>query len=76
MVLALPQNVFAQIAPATSTRIDTGLPGYTGTITRRVVATGGAQKGNRITHRIELAAPAAIDAEVNRWLMTAYDVAE
>jgi Domain of unknown function (DUF5655) len=31
-------------------------------------------KKDRITHRIELTSPAQIDAEVKKWLKTAYDL--
>lgn len=69
-------HVFAQIKPTTQTRIDLGFcflklgkkpP-------KRFIDTGGEKKGDRITHRVEITAPAQIDAEVKRWLKTAYDL--
>ena len=69
-------HVFAQIKPTTQTRIDLGFcflklgkkpP-------KRFIDTGGAKKGDRITHRVEITSPAQIDAEVKRWLKTAYDL--
>ena len=72
-------HVFAQIKPTTRTRIDLGLS-LTPLLARkkklpaRLVDTGGFAKKDRITHRIPLAAVEEIDAEVERWLKTAYDV--
>jgi len=69
-------HVFAQIKPTTQTRIDLGFcflklgkkpP-------KRFIDTGGAKKGDRITHRIEITSPTQIDAEVKRWLKTAYEL--
>ena len=69
-------HVFAQIKPTTQTRIDLGFcflklgkkpP-------KRFIDTGGEKKGDRITHRVEITAPGQIDAEVRRWLKTAYDL--
>jgi len=76
MVPLYRNHVFAQIKPTTQTRIDLGFcflqlgknpP-------KRFVDTGGAQKGDRITHRIKITSTADIDAEVKRWLKTAYDL--
>lgn len=68
-------HVFAQIKPATQTRIDLGLWLATakGTIPSRIVATGGLEKGDRITHRIEISSIGDIDATVTRWLRAAYE---
>ena len=69
-------HVFAQIKPTTRTRIDFGLcfRDYKGKLPKRLVPTGGAEKGDRITHRIEITRVEEIDAEVKRWLKTAYDL--
>jgi len=76
MVPLYRNHVFAQIKPTTQTRIDFGFcflklgkkpP-------KRFVDTGGAKKGDRITHRVEITSPDQIDAEVKRWLRTAYDL--
>jgi len=78
MVPLYRNHVFAQIKPTTQTRIDLGFcflklgkqpP-------KRFLDTGGAKKGDRITHRVEITAPAQIDAEVKRWLKTAYELDE
>jgi hypothetical protein len=69
-------HVFAQIKPTTQTRIDLGFcflklgkkP------SKRFIDTGGAKKGDRITHRVEITSPAQIDGEVKKWLKTAYDL--
>ena len=76
MVPLYRNHVFAQIKPTTQTRIDLGFcflklgknpP-------KRFIDTGGAKKGDRITHRVEITSPAQVDAEVKRWLKTAYDL--
>jgi hypothetical protein len=66
------RHVFAQIKPATNTRIDLGLALGKTRATARLLDTGGLAKGDRITHRIAIASLAEIDAEVKRWLKAAY----
>lgn len=73
------EHVFAQVKPTTRTRIDLGLAlaplvkaGQK--LPARLIDTGGVAKKDRITHRIEVTAPADIDAELKRWLKTAYDL--
>lgn len=66
-------HVFAQIKPTTRTRIDLGLALGKARVPKRVVATGGLEKGDRITHRIPVGSIAEIDAEVERWLRAAYE---
>jgi len=68
--------VFAQLKPATNTRLDLGLAlaRYKGKLPKRLVDTGGLAKKDRITHRIELKSAAEIDGEVRKWLKTAYDL--
>ena len=70
------QHVFAQIKPTTNTRIDLGfaLTHYKGKLPKRLIDTGGLAKKDRITHRIELKSASEIDAEVQKWLKTAYDL--
>jgi hypothetical protein len=48
------QHVFAQIKPATNSRIDLGfaLTHYKGKLPKRMINTGGLAKKDRITHRI------------------------
>ena len=68
------KHVFAQIKPATHTRIDFGLAlGDTKKTPKRLLDTGGFAKKDRITHRFEISTLGDIDAEVKRWLKTAYD---
>jgi hypothetical protein len=76
MVPLYRNHVFAQIKPTTQTRIDLGLCllGYKKKPPKRLIDTGGAKKGDRITHRIEIISPGEIDAEVKSWLKTAYDL--
>jgi hypothetical protein len=66
-------HVFAEIKPATRTRIDLGFALGDMPATGRLIDTGGFQKKNRITHRIPITSPAEIDNEVKRWLKIAYD---
>ena len=66
-------HVFAQIKPATRTRIDLGFALGAREPRGRLIDTGGFAKKDRITHRIPLSSPAEIDDEVKRWLRVAYD---
>jgi hypothetical protein len=66
-------HVIAEIKPATRTRIDFGLALGETPATGRLIDTGGLAKKNRITHRIPITAIEEIDAEVKRWLKSAYD---
>ena len=66
-------HVFAQIKPTTNTRIDLGFSLGKMKVPKRLIDTGGAAKGDRITHRFEITKLSDIDAEVKRWLKTAYD---
>jgi Domain of unknown function (DUF5655) len=65
-------HVIAQIKPSTKTRIDLGLALGDTKAPKRLVPTGGYEKGDRITHRIEIASIEDIDAEVVRWLKRAH----
>jgi hypothetical protein len=69
-------HVFAQIKPATRTRVDFGLAlkGVTKKIPKGLIDTGGLKKGDRITHRFPLESPAEIDDQVREWVKTAYDL--
>lgn len=70
------EHVFAQIKPTTNTRIDLGfaLTHYRGKLPNRLIDTGGLAKKDRITHRIEITSADQIDAEVKKWLKSAYDL--
>ena len=68
------KHVIAQIKPSTRTRIDFGLALGGTKAPTRLIDTGGFKKGDRITHRIAITAPADIDGEVTRWLKKAYDL--
>jgi hypothetical protein len=69
-------HVFAQIKPATRTRIDFGLAlaKYKKQIPKRLIDTGGGAKGDRITHRIAITVLANIDDVVRKWCGTAYEL--
>lgn len=76
MVPLYRNHVFGQIRPTTNTRVDFGLAltHYKGKLPKRLVDTGGLAKKDRITHRIEITDAKQIDAEVKKWLQTAYDL--
>ncbi len=76
MVPLYRNHVFAQIKPTTNTRVDFGLAltHYKGKLPKRLVDTGGLAKKDRITHRFEITDAKQIDAEVKKWLKTAYDL--
>jgi hypothetical protein len=68
------QHVFAEIKPATRTRIDFGLA-LKDTKTRgRLLDTGGYAKKDRITHRFAITRLDEIDDEVKCWLRAAYEM--
>lgn len=76
MVPLYRHHVFAQIKPTTNSRVDFGfaLTHYKGKLPKRLIDTGGLAKKDRITHRIEMTSVDQIDAEVKKWLKTAYDL--
>jgi hypothetical protein len=67
-------HVFAQIKPATRTRIDYGLALKDTKTPKRLIDTGGFAKKDRITRRIEIASVGEIDDDVRRWMKVAYDL--
>lgn len=69
-------HVFAQIKPTTNSRIDLGfaLTHHKGKLPNRLIDTGGLAKKDRITHRIPISSVKEIDAEVKKWLITAYEL--
>lgn len=69
-------HVFAQIKPSTNTRIDLGFALGNMKTRKRLVDTGGYEKKDRITRRIEIKAKNDIDDEVKRWLRKAYGMDE
>ncbi len=73
MVPLYRNHVFAQIKPATRTRIDFGFALGARKGGGRLMETGGYAKQDRITHRIGIESVDQIDAEVKRWLKAAYD---
>ena len=66
-------HVFAQIKPATQTRIDLGFALGDMKPKGRLIDTGGFAKNDRITHRIPITSMEDIDDEVKHWLKVAYD---
>jgi hypothetical protein len=66
------ESLFALVRPSTKTRVDVGLrlPGVAAT--ERLRDAGSFGSGN-ITHRVALASPDEVDAELEGWLRDAYD---
>lgn len=67
-------HVFAQIKPTTLTRIDLGFALGNMKTPERLINTGGYEKKDRITRRIEITSLKDIDDEVKRWLKVAYEL--
>ena len=74
MVPFYHNHVFAQIKPSTNPRIDLGFALGNMKTPRRLIDTGGYEKKDRITRRIEVKSKADIDDELKRWLRKAYDM--
>lgn len=74
MVPFYRKHVFAQVKPTTQTRIDLGLALKDLKTPRRLVDTGGFEKKDRITRRIEITSVADIDDDVKKWLRKAYEM--
>jgi hypothetical protein len=74
MVPLYRNHVFAQIKPATNTRIDLGFALGNTKPSKRLIDTGGYAKKDRITHRIEIKTKADIDDEVKKWLKKAWEM--
>lgn len=68
-------KVFANLRPATQKRVDLGLCLRDGPPPQnpRVVDTGGAKKGDRITHRVGLTAQSEVDDDVKVLLLRAFE---
>jgi hypothetical protein len=73
MVPLYRNHVFAQIKPATQTRIDLGFALGSRKAEGQLIDTGGYARKDRITHRIPISSKKDIDAEVRKWLKIAYD---
>jgi predicted transport protein len=76
MVPFYRKHVFAQIKPSTNTRIDLGFALGNMKTPKRLIDTGGFEKKDRITRRIEIKSKEEIDDEVKGWLTKAYEMDE
>jgi hypothetical protein len=76
MVPLYRNHVFAQIKPSTNTRIDFGFALGNLKTPKRLIDTGGFEKRDRITRRIEVKSKADIDDDLKRWLKKAYELDE
>ena len=75
--VALYRNhVFAQIKPSTNSRIDMGLALGNMKTPKRLIDTGGYEKKDRITRRIEVKSTTDINDDLKRWLKKAYELDE
>jgi hypothetical protein len=74
MVPLYRSHVFAQIKPSTNARIDLGFALGNVKTPKRLIDTGGYEKKDRITRRIEIKSKGDIDDEVKLWLKKAYDM--
>src|SRR5450755_2865766 len=76
MVPFYRKHVFAQIKPSTNTRIDLGFALGNLKTPKRLIDTGGYEKKDRITRRIEIKSKSDIDDEVKQWLKKEYKLDE
>jgi len=76
MVPFYRNHVFAQIKPSTNSRIDLGFALGNMKTPKRLIDTGGYEKKDRITRRIEVRSIDDIDEELQRWLKKAYEMDE
>jgi hypothetical protein len=74
MVPLYRNRVFAQIKPTTNTRIDLGFALGNTKTPKRLIDTGGYEKKDRITRRIEIKSKSDINDDVKRWLKRAYEM--
>ncbi|HYC04097.1 MAG TPA: DUF5655 domain-containing protein [Azospirillaceae bacterium] len=65
---------FAEVKPATRTRIDLGLALGAVAVDGRPTPIPGRKPDDRLTHRIALTRPEEVDGEVADWLRRAYEV--
>lgn len=73
--VALYRNhVFANIKVSTNTRIDLGLALGNMKTPKRLIDTGGFEKKDRITRRIEVKSKVDIDNELKGWLKKAWEL--
>jgi hypothetical protein len=74
-IVSLYRNhVFAHIKPSTNTRIDFGFALGKMKTPKRLIDTGGYEKKDRITRRIEVTSKADIDDELKHWLKKSYEM--
>lgn len=73
MVPLYRNHVFAKLKPSTNAHIDLGFALGNMKTPKRLIDTGGYEKKDRITRRIEVRSKADIDDELKRWLKKAYE---
>jgi hypothetical protein len=68
------KHVFAEIKPASNSRVALGFALQDEPFTARLSDTGGLAKKNRITHKVAISKLTDIDLQVRRWLKQAYEL--
>ncbi|HUB02264.1 MAG TPA: DUF5655 domain-containing protein, partial [Terriglobales bacterium] len=66
-------HVFANLKPSTNSRVDVGLALGNMKTPKRLIDTGGHEKKDRITRRIEVKTKADIDDELKKWMKKAWE---
>ncbi|MGA2004023.1 MAG: DUF5655 domain-containing protein [Terriglobales bacterium] len=69
-------HVFANLKASTNTRMDVGLALGNMKTPKRLIDTGGFEKKDRITRRIEVKVKADIDEELKKWMKRAWEMDE
>ncbi|MFZ0479428.1 MAG: DUF5655 domain-containing protein [Terriglobales bacterium] len=67
-------HVIATLKPSTNTRIDLGLALGNMKTPKRLIDTGGYEKKDRITRRIEIKAKTDVDDDLKKWLKKAWEL--
>jgi hypothetical protein len=67
-------HVFANLKPSTNTRIDVGLALGSMKTPKRLIDTGGYEKKDRITRRVEVKSKSDIDDELKKWFQRAWEM--
>lgn len=74
MVPFYRNNVFAKVTFSTRTRLDLGLCLRGVPFSSRLTDTGGTARKDRITHNIAILTKDDVDAELESWLLKAYEM--
>jgi hypothetical protein len=67
-------RIFAMVVPAARSHLDLGLALGTTRTPPRLLPAHGRKRDDRLTHRVPIARPEEIDADLRRWLRIAYEL--